>query len=583
MLLHDSHDPAYRWPIGAVRAGERVTLRFISDEGAPTLRCWDGSDRLIAMNPTDQPSLYEAVVTTSNKPMVMWYDFIVGDGQKRYGNAPDLLGGKGSLQSGEIHSYQLTVYDPLYETPDYLIGGTIYQIFPDRFFKGSYRPKVKRDDATLHRRWSDKPLVSIDPKDHDNQALDFFMGNLDGIREKLDYLQELGITVIYLNPIFKARSNHRYDTGDYHEIDPFLGDTQSFDRLAQEATQRGIRLMLDGVFSHTGSDSRYFNKFGHYDELGAYQSECSVYAPWYTFTHFPDQYVCWWDFQTLPTLNKDNPELRRFLLDDREGVIPTWLRHGAAGWRLDVADELPIDLIAKMRTTVKSVRPDAALLGEVWEDASNKYAYGKWRCYCLGDTLDSVMNYPLRQAVLDFFTHKTNATALCRVILHQQETYPAPFYYALMNLLGSHDRLRILNAMNGYQNDDGKIEELGTFRLRPQELKRGKARYVEAMRLLCALPGAPTIYYGDEIGMQGMRDPYNRAPMAWNHADMALHDEIAGLLHARAATPLLKTGFMSIQPDGDDALIVTRFTQEGRDALGQRMPDGRVTVRIQRD
>lgn len=343
--------------------------------------------------------------------------------------------------------------------------------------------------------------------------------------------------------------------------------------------------MLDGVFSHTGSDSLYFNRYGRYDSLGAYQSTESPYYPWYTFEQYPDRYRTWWGFDTLPAVNKENADYQRYLLDPEEGILPRWVEKGACGWRLDVVDELPMPLVSAMRRAVKQADPEAVLLGEVWEDASNKVSYGALRSYCLGDSLDSVMNYPLRRAVIDFFTGKCDAQQLRRVILHQQEVYPAPFYYSLMNVLGSHDRVRILNAMAGYDQEGiAQMDraEAAHIRLTPEQREAAQVKVLEAFRLLCALPGAPTVYYGDELGMEGMADPWNRAPMAWDKGDKAMRRALKKILQARQAKPMLQTGFLSVDAPDADTLIVRRYAVKGRDVFGKPLGGRAVTVTISR-
>ena len=595
MFFHDSHNPAYRSPIGPVKADGVLTLRFRCDEDcAVELRTWDGEEHLTPMKPIGD-DWFEASVRVPRTPMLLWYDFIIhaGDEIIRYGTSRDQLGGEGCVYEDHPASYQVTVYDPAYQTPEYLRKGIVYQIFPDRFFRDANGQRGREGailqahpEAVFHDSWNELPLINIDADSKkDNFALDFFGGTLRGIEEKLDYLQQLGVTILYLNPIFRARSNHRYDTGSYEEIDPILGDNAAFDSLTSAAKARGMQVLLDGVFSHTGFDSLYFNRFGRYPTLGAYQSKESPYADWFTFEEFPDKYDCWWGFITLPAIRKENPNYRHYLMNQTDGIMARWIRRGACGWRLDVADELPMDLIREMRTCVKQADPDATLLGEVWEDASNKIAYGVQRSYCLGDALDSVMNYPLRRAVIDFFNGLIGADHLRRVILNQQEVYPAPFFYSLLNLLGSHDRLRILNAMCGLDNEGGPQmdrEEAGRFTLTPEQYELAKARYVEAFRLLCALPGAPTVYYGDEVGLTGMADPWCRGTMPWDSMDMDLHDQIASLLHERSEHPVLQTGCLSIEAPNADTLLIRRFTIGGRDVFGSVMEDGDRLIRITR-
>lgn len=594
MLYHDSHDPAYRQPIGPVKAGESLTLRFWCDESDRVLlRTWDGTEKQLPMQPIGD-GRFEITLNVPDTPMLFWYDFIIprANDTARYATSADQLGGVGMYYAGQPASYQVTVYDPEYRTPEYLRHGVMYQIFPDRFFrdKNGSRGRVRKiaqahPEATFHESWNEAPALDIDPQNGDNRALDFFGGTLNGIRQKLDELQELGVTVLYLNPIFRSRTNHRYDTGSYEEIDPILGDEKAFDDLVRAARKRGMHVLLDGVFSHTGADSQYFNRYGRYATVGAYQSENSPYASWYHFDRFPEEYRSWWGFYTLPALNKNQPSYRRYLLDSETGVVPGWVRKGACGWRLDVVDELPMDLVREMRKALHQADPEATLLGEVWEDASNKISYGLPRSYCLGDTLDSVMNYPLRRAVIDFFTGKTDAHQLRRVILHQQEVYPAPFYYSLMNLLGSHDRVRILNALSGYDRE-GAIQmdrqEAQSVTLSPAQLKTAKKRYLEALKLLCALPGIPSLYYGDEIGMTGMADPWNRAPMDWEGGDAKLRAAVAKLLAKRRATPALQTGLMQVEAPDGDTLRITRYAADGKDAFGKPLHGKPAVVTISR-
>ncbi len=594
MHIHDSHSPLYRDPIGPVKAGGRLTLRFFSDD-CPNiaLRTWNGREERVPMRPLGD-GRFEATVRVPKEPTLFWYDFVLlYDGwEGRYGNAYDQLGGAGADYDGQPQSFQVTVYDPKYQTPKSLRHGVIYQIFPDRFRKSGRITDKRRQliaeahpDATFHDRWEDRPALDPDPLNGDNRAHDFFGGTLRGVMEELDALRELGVTMLYLNPVFRSSTNHRYNTGDYLEVDPILGTNADFTRLCEEAEKRGMRVLLDGVFSHTVSDCRYFNRDGRYDSVGAYQSADSPYAGWYTFEQFPDKYDCWWGIYTLPAVRKDNPEYRNFLLGARRGVLSTWIKRGATGWRLDVADELPMDLLREMRQSIKRADEDAVLLGEVWEDASNKVTYGQPRSYCLGDTLDSVMNYPLRRAVIDFFTGACDAYALARLILHQREVYPAPFYYSLMNLLGSHDRVRILNAMAGYDAEGAVQPPREVTRevwLTEEQLASAKRRYVEALRLLCALPGAPTLYYGDEIGMQGMADPWNRAPMDRAHADTALRAEIAALLNARGASRLMQTGYMDAAATDADTLIIRRYAVKGKDAFGSAIKEADAEIKITR-
>ena len=565
MVRHDSRDPLYRTPSGARPTGSDVILRCRADDArAVTLRLWwdDGEIRRPMTASPRGAGLFEIRLTLPEQSGLLWYYFIVDfDGETRlYGNADDRLGGEGRLYDHEPPSFQLTVYDEEFDTPRWMREGLLYQIMPDRF---AARGKNAPEAGWLHEKWDEPPAIHVDPSTHDNRADDFFGGNFRGVMDRLDYLKELGVTAIYFNPIFRARSNHKYDTGDYETIDPSFGTREDFEALCERARAVGIRILLDGVFSHTGSDSRYFNRLGRYDSLGAYQSMESPYAPWYRFKRWPDEYDCWWGFETLPTVNKSDESYRRYILTGENAIVKRWLRRGASGWRLDVADELPVPFLRTLRKSVKSVDPDAAVLGEVWEDASNKVAYGQLRCYCLGDTLDSVMNYPLREGLIGFLLGEIDAYALKRRLDALYENYPAPFAAALMNLLGSHDKARVINRLSGVEPENRPREELAFTPLSDAEYERGKRRFIKAWRFLCAMPGMPCLYYGDEAGAQGGDDPFCRGTYPWGHEDRALMEEIKRVNHARLKSRAAQNGSLElIAPDADTLTVVRRYESD---------------------
>ena len=390
----------------------------------------------------------------------------------------------------------------------------MYQIFPDRFFKSGDCPV---GEHKILREWGEMPYFR--PNEY-GQVLnnDFFGGNFNGIREKLGYLKGLGVTVLYLNPIFEAFSNHRYDTGDYTKVDSLLGTEEDFDALVQEADRQGIKIILDGVFNHTGADSRYFNLYGRYDSLGAYQSTRSPYADWYSFHPFPDEYDCWWGIRTLPAVNERSESYRKFILGE-DGIVRRWLRHGIGGYRLDVADELPEFFLKELRKAVKEEAPDAVILGEVWEDASNKVSYGVRREYLQGSELDSVMDYPLKNAIIHF-VRTGNTAGLRETLAMLRDNYPAPALNCLMNILGTHDTPRILTALCCEELAD-KEEMARTF-LSDEAKRRGKELLKTAALLQFTLPGVPCVYYGDENGMEGYADPFCRGCYDWEHPDEEL-------------------------------------------------------------
>lgn len=412
-------------------------------------------------------------------------------------------------------SWQITVYRKGFSTPEWFKGGIMYQIFPDRFCRSGEMPPLPHNKVA--REWGQQPYFR--PKENGKVLNnDFFGGNFKGIDEKLDYLTSLGVTTIYFNPIFEAYSNHRYDTADYLAIDPLLGTEDDFDALIEDAKSNGIRVILDGVFNHTGSDSRYFNQFGTYNDLGAYQSKQSPYADWYTFHIFPTVYDSWWGIETLPAINEHSESFQKFMFGD-DGVLRHWLRRGIGGYRLDVADELPDFFVKKLRSAVKEEMPDALVLGEVWEDASNKIAYGERRQYFQGEELDSVMNYPLKDAIIQYLTGG-NTRPLREAIAMLIDNYPKCVLDCLMNILGTHDTVRILTVLGG--KPCRNKEEMAVTKLSDKERALAITRLHMAAVLQFTLPGVPCIYYGDEIGMEGYLDPFCRGCYNWEHPDKSL-------------------------------------------------------------
>ena len=573
MLLHDSHNEFYRTPSGPAPAGSNVLIRLHCDEATSVvLRTWMTEELCYTMLPTAE-HVWEVAIPLPTTPGLFWYYFLIyrKDGRTiRYGNQPDKLGGVGvAYDHGEPESFQITLYDPAYKTPEAFHGANIYQIFPDRFRHAPTKAVDDRKDRYVHKNWDEELLGVGDLRGGKYQELDFYGGTLTGIQEKLPYLKDMGIDIIYLNPIFRARSNHRYDTGDYTQVDPLCGTNAEFTELCEAAKKAGIRVMLDGVFSHTGEDSVYFNHFGHYPTLGAYQGQSSPYYDWYTFNHYPEDYKAWWGILSLPELRKDNPEYQKFMFQPHEGVVPRWIEAGSCGWRLDVADELPVDFLRKLRAAAKAADPEAVVLGEVWEDASNKVAYGEKRCYCTFDTLDSVMNYPVREAILNFVMGKTSASTFVRLIHHQEEVYPSQFRYALMNLVGSHDRCRALNILAGRECQELSKADQQHVHLNVEEYELAVRRYKLCIDLLCALPGCATVYYGDEVGLTGCHDPWNRRAFPWGREDKSLQKYVANKLRHRQESDLLRLGYCDIEAPDDDTLLITRRMKDGHDALGQ--------------
>ena len=425
------------------------------------------------------------------------------------------------LSEASATPFHLLVYDRNFHTPAWFRGGIMYHIFLDRFCRGQGKVSLRRG-ATLNEDW-EGGIPQYAKKVGDPLSNDvFFGGNLWGVIEKLDYLESLGVTTLYLSPIFASASNHRYDTADYERIDDLLGGRVAFDALIKAAHKRGMRVILDGVFNHTGDDSIYFNRRGNYASVGAYQSEDSPYADWFNFRSFPDDYESWWGIEIMPRLKHDRPECRAFFTG-KDGIGAKWLRAGADGWRLDVADELSDEFLDEWNATVKhQTGGEGLIIGEVWENATTKISYGKRREYFRGHQLDSVMNYPFKNAVLALLTER-DATAFYDILTEIYASYPPEVSNSLMNLVGTHDTERILTLLGDGGKGEGRDNDtLAKLRLSADERTRAKHLLKIASTLQFTAYGVPSVYYGDEVGVEGYHDPFCRLPFPWGREDAEL-------------------------------------------------------------
>lgn len=547
--IFHSRDEQFKSPAGPVKADTPVEFNILLSPEATN------SDlRLIIINDKNNDKtihpmmlLYNEDQTTSGHlnytcsvkiptKGLYWYYFICKCGSDVFyiGKNPD---NNRAILTTEPVAWQQTVYERSYPPPSWLYGGVIYHIFVDRFYHVG--EDVTLPDKVLREDWGGMPHYSPD-ENGIIQNNDFFGGNLAGIMEKLPYLYDLGIDCLYLSPIFEAYSSHKYDTGDYHTIDAMFGTQEDFETLCSNAKELGIRIICDGVFSHTGSRSIYFNKGGYYDSLGAYQSKDSPYRDWYHFRE-DGSYESWWGIDTLPRLNKENAEYKEFITG-KEGVVPSWLTKGAAGWRLDVADELPNDFMDALVASAKSAKEDAIIIGEVWEDASNKIAYSHRKNYLTGDQLDSVMNYPLRDAIIRF-VRNGSSTYLRETVENLLENYPPEVVHCLMNMLGNHDTIRILTALGGKELPDAASrDEKARTHMSREELERAVERLKMAVVLQMTLPGVPCIYYGDEAGMEGYADPFNRKCYPWGQERQDLMDWYKKIIAVRKQYSAFKEG-----------------------------------------
>lgn len=529
-IEHNSRIDFYRSPFGAVVCGTEVRMRLsVSGAGIPfavrlVYKEDNGEENAVDMPylfTINNSSVYSVSIKMPDSVGLIWYWFevVTSQGSVYYGNNASNLGGIGSICFHKPdNAFQITVYSKDYKTPDWFKRAVVYQIFPDRFCNGNEDGSFLggRSDI-IKRRWGEQPFYRADQFGGEYRANDFFGGNLKGIIKKLPYLEELGVSAIYLNPIFRAYSNHKYDTGSYEEIDPMFGDEETFKTLCKEARKHGIRIILDGVFNHTGSNSQYFNKNGEYDSVGAYQSQDSPYYEWFRFMEWPEKYESWWGMDTLPQVEENSESYRKYMLSDKNAVVKKWLRNGADGWRLDVVDELPDDFVEELRRNVKQENKDAVIIGEVWEDASNKVAYGERRKYFLGSGLDSVMNYPMRSALTDAVLGRADAEELDKRLMSLKENYPKPAYYSLLNIISGHDVERIMTLMSGAPSRyEADREFQAHFKIDGYTVSLARERSLLVMEMQMTLPGVPCVFYGDEIGMQGYGDPFCRGTFPWD-------------------------------------------------------------------
>ena len=472
-----------------------------------------------------------------------------------------IFGGESDPYLTENADRQLLIYDSDYTTPPPLHGAMIYHIFVDRFAK-SGRAKAKRGTVIDEDWYGGTPQYGAYPGAEVANNV-FFGGDLWGIIEKLPYIRSLGADYIYLSPVFDAATNHKYDTGDYLTVDEMFGGDEALSALCGEAKKYGIGVILDGVFNHTGSDSVYFNKESNYPTVGAYNSPLSPYYPWYSFRDYPDDYECWWGVKILPRVDSANVSYRHFIMDK---VIPKWMKFGVSGWRLDVADELSDVFLDSLRSTVKSINPDGAIIGEVWEDATNKTAYGKRRRYLRGAQLDSVMNYPFRNAVISYI-RDGDAGSFCDTVNGIVRRYPKTVLDSLMNFLGTHDTPRIITVLGGEAAEGHSNDELAAMKMTPAEYSHARKLTVMAFLLIGILPGALSVYYGDEIGMEGYHDPFCRRPFPWGREDETILFTVRRLGEIRHDIPLFRDGEVRIVSADADHIIVQRTNADKSDVV----------------
>ncbi len=632
MIMHASRLPEYRAPFGAQCTGSEVTLRLEADKDSTEIvLCYsyglynfsyheepmklecssnDVNTYVVSLElPAEAGLLFYWFKTTVTRDYALrllpdcgdlfWCKknsdkvilFYVNEGNTQNGS------GRISFEPPKIgveenkypYAWQITVYDKSFKTADFMKGAVMYQVFPDRFARDknfSFDKMCNASDRTervYHEDWYEDVDIYGKPETG-YLACDFFGGSLYGIAERMDYIKSLGVNILYLNPIFEARSSHRYDTADYLNVDPILGGNDAFDVLISEAKKRDIRVVLDGVFSHTGADSKYFNKFDRYEGVGAFKSyitgDESKYRSWYSFIDTDDgsvAYESWWGFPDLPNVNENDLSYRRFIFGEG-GVVDTWINRGASGLRLDVSDELPDSFIRQMREAVlKYSNNDGVVIGEVWEDASNKCSYGSYRDFMLGRTHDSVMGYTFRDGILSFLTHKMSAKDFNAYMEGYRERYPAEAYYSMMNLISSHDVPRAITVLAG-DDDPGSRELQKDMYLNDAQMELGIKLMKMAYAFQIGYIGNPCVYYGDEALLEGYRDPFNRRTYPWDKLKKNQEEQVKFVQKVsklREENPCLKTGFYRTIFADDDTIVFERFLDaDSRDYFGRKIGEG---------
>ena len=562
-ILFDSKKEEYKTPFGCLKAGENCTLHIDIPASCRTINV-----RLCIFDETGFEMLMPFVLETEFEGYqrfktdfslfrtgLYFYCFRIETEESNFSLYKQ--GNDTNIEDGAL--WQLTCYNADYEPPSGFFGRTMYQIFPDRFAKeGKCDLLEKLQPFSIHESTEERPVFTPD-ENGETLNNDFFGGNLKGIISRLPYLKKLGIGVIYLNPIFMAYSNHRYDTANYKKIDPMLGTEGDFVELCRQAHMLDIKIILDGVFSHTGSNSIYFDKNGVFGG-GAFHNENSPYKSWYDFQEYPHKYTSWWGIDTLPCVNELDPAFMEYIITGEDSVVKHWIACGADGFRLDVVDEIPDEFVLCLKNELKKVKPDAILIGEVWEDASNKISYGKRRRYFADSELDSVMNYPFRDSIISLVSGKLTPSDFADSVMTITENYPDYVMNMVMNMLSTHDTPRLLTILGDVPERMSKAEK-AQFCLEGENLEKAVALEKIAVAIQFTLPGMPCIYYGDEIGMEGFEDPLNRGFYAWENANRNLleyYREIISLRNMSESLKIGKTRFVSAE---SDMVVFERYTE----------------------
>jgi len=530
-VVHDSQSIKFRKPFGAVEVGQKVKLSIKVDREivvAVELIQFDGTRLNMGMQKeylNNGEFRYSVEIDTLDALGILEYYFILIDGYDRlyYGNNDEHLGGIGQIYNYNPVPYQVTIYEKSH-IPNWYKEGVVYQILIDRFYNGNEDNTINfpKENSFIYGRWNDSPMYINDSLGR-IARWDFYGGNIKGIIKKLDYIKSLGASIIQLSPIFKSSSCHKYDTANYELVDEMFGTNDEFKELCEVAENKGIKIILDVVLSYTSSDSKYFNKLGNFGEIGAYQSPNSKYYSWYKFRKYPYQYESWWGINERPNLNSMEKSYVDYIIKGKSSIIKKWIDLGSSGWRLNVIDELPDEFIELIRKRMLEINKNAVLLGDIWDDASNKISYSKRRKYLQGKEVHAVTNYPLRECLINFTKGYITSNRFKQKIMSLFENYPRESFYGNINVVGTNDTERILTVLD---------------------------ENVELLKLLVViqftLPGVPLIYYGDETGLKGGKEPDNRKSYPWEKENTQLIDFYQRIVDIRNSQNGLKKGDLNI-------------------------------------
>lgn len=552
-IAFNSWNEYFKAPFGALKVNQGADIKVNVNEDVYSIyliivkedeNLKDQEIRRIQLDKVED-NVYAGKIEPLLIPALYYYYFEVevnrnGQNQKLFYGKVKQNGEACEYRFEDLNKYQLTVYEDN-KSPEWFKEGVLYHIFVDRFNNGNRtgKPSNPKKNSFIYANWEDDPMY-IKDENGDIIRWDFYGGNLRGIINKLGYLKKLGISIIYLSPIFESSSNHKYNTGDYKKIDPMFGDEDIFKELIEKANSKGISIILDGVFSHTGADSVYFNRFDNYDSKGAYRNEDSPYRSWYNFDDSKEGYECWWGVKDLPNVNELDPSYMDYIIKDKESVLNKWTKMGVKGWRLDVVDELPDEFVTEFKKELRNSENDSVLIGEVWEDASNKISYGQRRNYLLGKQLDSAMGYPFRKGILSFLRGEITSYELNDLYMEIKENYPPEAFKSNLNLLGTHDVRRVKTELN----EDRDMVKM-------------------AVLAQMTFEGVPYIYYGDEAGLSGDKDPDNRRTYPWKNEDDEMIDFYRNAIQTRHRIKCLLNGETKfIYTQDNDVFAYERFIDE---------------------